>query len=182
MSTLYAREFSEIVPTLAARADLREAILTLVDAQPMSGKVTEGGDRLARFREILKELVAGQIDLAGACRKTEEALPRAQSVHAGSNKVFADGWAERLVRTQYSRFYNQAVMEELLAAGQTECFIPHSSEEDRSSPCSVNLAGNTHDLKTLYDRLVAAYAQGNWGKELRVPNHPHCTHVITPVE
>jgi len=179
---LYAKQFSEISNILEQRADLRDYIINLIDQQPIPGKVTEGNDRLLSFREILKSLVKGQISLVDACVRTEKDLPRELSIHAANNKVFASGWAERLIRTQYSRFYNQAVMEILLAAGQTKCFVPHSTDEDQSTNCSMLLAGRIHDLKTLYDRLIDTYANGNWSKDPKIPDHPHCTHVITPIE
>jgi hypothetical protein len=182
MPEFYANDFTEIPATLAKNEGLRHAVLELIDNQPMPGKVTEGGDRLVRFRGIIKDLVNGQIGLPEAYRRTESELPRHMSIHSGSNRVFPDGWAERQVRTQFSRFYNQAVMEKLLAEGQTQCFVPHSAAEDENTACSRQLAGSNHDLKTLYDRLVQSYAQGNWGQEVKIPDHPHCTHVVTPAK
>jgi hypothetical protein len=176
----WANEFAEIPLILAQRVDLRDAVLILITEQPMPGKVTEGGTRLTHFREIMKLLVEGTIGLSEAYRRTELELPRLESMYGGNNRVFASGWAERLVRTQYSRFYNQAVMEQLLGEGAVSCFIPHSSDEDPSSKCSRFLAGGSHDLRRLYDRLVNSYARGNWSSELKVPEHPHCTHVVTP--
>ena len=180
MSKVWANEFGEIPGVIAERTDLRNAVIALITEQPMPGKVTEGGDRLIRFREIMKALTAGTISLSGACRMTEIQLPRLESIYGGNNRVFASGWAERLVRTQFSRFYNQAVMEELLREGAVSCFIPHSSDEDSGSKCSRLLAGGSHDLRILYDRLMNSYAKGNWTSDLKVPEHPHCTHVVTP--
>lgn len=182
MLKVWAKEFDHIPAALAERTDLRELAIKLIDNQPIPGKVTEGEDRLLRFREILKMLFRGEITLHEAYRRTQAELPRANSIHSSNNKVFAEGWAERLVRTQFSRFYNQAVMEQLLSEGQTQCSVPHSSAEDRGSKCSMLLAGRTHELKILYDRLVESYGRGNWTKDLKIPDHPHCTHVIAPVE
>jgi len=180
MYSRYAHQFSEIPATLAEVPELREEILRLIDAEPMAGKVTEGGDRLDNFRLILRQLVTGEIDLSAAYYLTERELPRSQSIHAADNRVFPSGWAERLVRTQFSRFYNQAIMEDSMNDGETECYVPHSSEEDGNSECSLTLAGRTHDLKLLHDRLIASYRNGNWSREPKIPGHPHCTHVITP--
>lgn len=182
MSRVYAKEFRDIPAVLSENTELREAILRLIDEQPVPGKVTEGGDRLLRFKEILKRLVRGEIRLAEAYYYTEAELPRESSYYAANNRVFPSGWAERLVRTQFSRFYNQAVMEQLMSEGQTQCFVPHSSEEDRGSKCSMSLAGGAHDIKVLYNRLIESYARGNWSKDLKIPEHPHCTHVIAPAE
>lgn len=180
MSTIYAADFSGIPGALVQNDALRSIILKLIAAQPMAGKVTEGGSRLQTFRGILGDLAEGKIDLQTAFRRTETELPRSQSIHAASNRVFAANWAERLVRTQYSRFYNQAVMETLLAEGQTHCFVPHSAQEDSSSNCSRQLAGTNHSVRTLYDLLRRSYEDGVFGREIKIPDHPHCTHVITP--
>jgi hypothetical protein len=182
MPRVFAKEFRDITATLSENTELRDAVLTLIDEQPVPEKVTEGGDRLLRFKEILKRLVRGEIRMADAFYQTELELPRESSFYAANNRVFPSGWAERLVRTQFSRFYNQAVMEQLMPEGQAQCFVPHSSEEDRGSKCSMNLAGGAHDIKVLYNRLIDSYARGNWSGHLKIPEHPHCTHVIAPVE
>jgi hypothetical protein len=179
MPDILANDFTEISSVLSQNDELRSRVLALIGNQPMAAKVTEGGDRLEKFRIILTDLVNNRISLTEAFGRTEVELSRQTSVHGGNNKVFADGWAERQVRTQFSRFYNQAVMEKLQTEGETQCFVPHSSAEDFNSPCSTHLAGSTHDLETLYNRLVESYAKGNWTKEVRIPNHPHCTHVVT---
>lgn len=181
MSNLYANEFSDISATLAERKDLRQAVLQLIDNQPVWAKALEGGDRLTRFRTILKKLVTGEMDLIEAYQGTTVELPRDGSIHVHNNRVFPKDWAERLVRTEYSRFYNQAVMEKLLAEGNTQCFVPHSSQEKPDSKCSIYLAGRVHDLKVLYDRLIEAHSKGNYSSDLKIPDHPHCTHVVTPV-
>ena len=180
MSKVYANEFKDILSTLRDNTELRDAVITLIDEQPAPGKITEGGDRLIRLKEILKHLVNGEINLLEAYRRTELELPRASSAHAANNRVFPSGWAERLVRTQLSRFYNQALLEQLISEGHSQCFVPHSSEEDQSSKCSMYLAGNTHDIQVLYNRLIESYGKGNWSSEVKVPEHPHCTHVIAP--
>ena len=177
---VYADDFAGISMTLAQNDDLRLLMLDLVASQPMAGKVTEGGDRLQTFRSILAALVEGRIDLATSFRRTEVELPRSASIHGGSNRVFAANWAERLVRTQYSRFYNQAVMETLLAQGQARCFVPHSADEDGSSACSRQLAGSDHSVKALHDLLRQSYGAGVWGG-VKIPDHPHCTHVVRPL-
>lgn len=182
MARVYANEFRDIASTLSQNTELRDAILRLIDEQPVPGKVTEGGDRLLRFKEILKRVVRDEIRLAEAFYQTETELPRESSFHGANNRVFPSGWAERLVRTQFSRFYNQAVLEQLMSEGQTQCFVPHSSEEDRGSKCSMFLAGSAQDIRTLYNRLIESYARGNWSGDLKIPEHPHCTHVIAPVE
>jgi hypothetical protein len=181
MPNILANDFNEILSVLSRNDELRIEILALISNQPMPGKATEGGDRLEKFRAILIDLVNNQIDLTQAYERTKVELPRQTSLYSSNNRVFSDNWEERLVRTQLSRFYTQAVMEKLLAEGETHCFVPHSNAEADDSPCSVHLAGSSHDLKTLYNRLIDSYAKGNWTNEVKIPNHPHCTHVVTQV-
>lgn len=176
----YAQDFGGIPNALSANLTLRAAVAKLAANEAMPGKVTEGSNRLATFREILADVIQGHLSVTDAYRRVEELLPRSQSPHAHNNRVFAHGWGERLVRTQLSRCYNQAVMEELLAEGHTQCYVPHSNGEDPTTPCSRELAGRVHDLRTLHDRLVASYRDANWSTDLKIPNHPHCTHTVTP--
>lgn len=177
---VFAAEYAEIQEVLSKNTDLKANVLRLVRESAIPGKVTEGGDREARFRSLLERLVSGEISTEEAISRTEEYLARSTSTHRNDNRVFAQNWANRLVRTQYSRFYNQGVAELLLSAGEVECFVPHSSSEEPTSRCSKELAGRPHDLRMLYDRLIDAYQAGNWNSDLKVPNHPHCTHVIAP--
>lgn len=182
MSDILASDFTEIPTILSQNDEIRNAVLTLIANQPIAGKVTDSKERLEKFRVILTDLVKGQINLTEAYTRTSVELPRQASSHSGNNQVFSDGWEERLVRTQLSRFYNQAVMEKLLSEGENQCFVPHSSSEASNSPCSMYLAGSNHDLKMLYNRLVNSYAKGQWTKEVKIPNHPHCTHVVRRAE
>jgi hypothetical protein len=124
MSDILASDFTEVLTVFSQNDELRNAALALIANQPMPGKVTEGEERLEEFRVILTDLVNGQIDLTEAYERTSVDLPRQASPHSGNNRVFPDGWEERLVRTQLSRFYNQAVMEKLLSEGENECFVP----------------------------------------------------------
>ena len=104
------------------------------------------------------------------------------SKYATDSRVFPSGWAERLVRIQLSRFYNQAVLEMLIEKGKTQCYVPHSKHEELNTNCSKMLAGNTHEIKELYDKLIRTYENGVYDKEVKIPDHPHCTHVIKPLE
>ncbi len=180
MQTQYANEFREIPMVLAANTDLRDQVLALVSSEPMPGKVLEGGNRLDVFRSILERLIRGELSLQIAYAETEASIPRVNSIHSANKRVFPSGWAERLVRTQLSRFYNQAVLQAILKSGQRSCFVPHSTEEDSGSKCSLGLAGREHDAQVLLDRLTASYSDGNWSSEPKIPEHPHCTHTITP--
>jgi len=148
--------------------------------QDMPGKATEGGDRLDQFRAILVELIQGRVSLVQAVMLVQQRLPREQSTHSANNRVFPFGWEERLVRTQFSRLYNQAVLEHLIAIGETHCFVAHSSDEAPESACSVALAGQTHEVAVLHTRLVESYVRGVFTKTVKIPDHPHCTHVVMP--
>lgn len=178
--SLYASEFSEIPQALSKNDPLRVAMQALIASEPMPGKVTEGAARLAAFRKVLRDLTAGTIDLQGAIARTEIDLSRASSPYSSDNRVFPTGWSERLVRTQLSRFYNQTVMDLLQSKGQTRCFVPHNNSEAASSPCSAVLAGKDHAVADLRALLVGSYSQGVWSTSPKIPNHPHCTHVVTP--
>ena len=179
MEQVWANEFGEIQPTFQLRLDLQEQVVGLL-SQDMPGKVTEGGNRLELFRGILLDIVRGKLSLAEAYSETLHQLPRRTSRHAGSNRVFTDGWEERLVRTQLSRLYSQAVLEHILIGGGTRCYVPHSSAEDPTTPCSRFLAGEHHDAVALHQRLMDNYTRGRWSPDLKIPNHPHCTHVVKP--
>lgn len=178
----FAENFFDIPDTLATNSNLRESVVTLIRNEPMAGKVLERANRLEVFRNILTDLANGNINLNEAYLRTEAEIPRDASPHSFNNRVFPHGWAERLVRIQFSRFYNQAVLEQLQQEGATMCFVPHSDTEDPSSPCTRVLAGQQQSVDILYQRLTEAYAKGNFSREVKIPDHPHCTHVVTPVE
>lgn len=177
----WAEEFCEIPATLAERPDLRRAMRALLDEHEIPVKVTEGGDRRARRKAILGALFDGAITLEQAVARADVELARDDSPHRASNLVFATGWAKRLVHTHTSVFYTWAVLELLLAAGQSQCFVAHSSAESGASACARLLAGQAHAAAVLRDRLVQCYVAKQPARAPLVPNHPHCTHVASPV-
>lgn len=177
----WAQEFRDIAQTLAVRPDLRAAMRGLLEQHELPVKVTEGGDRRAQHRAILGALLDGALTLDQAVAETCARLARETSPHRTSNLVFASGWAKRLVHTHTSVLYTWAVLDQLLAAGETRCFVPHSSAEAASSACSRLLAGRTHPAAVLRDRLIAVYVAKQALREPLIPNHPHCTHVVAPV-
>jgi hypothetical protein len=181
LPTPWASEFVDIMPTLAERPDLRTVMRALLEAHEIPVKVTEGGERRAERRRILDALFEGELTLEDAIAATEVRLARDGSPHRTSNLVFATGWAKRLVHTHTSVFYTWAVLEMLMAAGQTQCFVPHSSAESGTSACSRLLAGKSHAASVLRDRLVQCYVAKQVMRVPLVPNHPHCTHVAAPV-
>lgn len=179
MSNVFANQFRDIAATFRIREDLRSSALGLIDSQPILGKAIDGSGRDVIFKAILKQLVLGDLTLEQAYKHTEVSLPRRDSIHSEDNRVFPSGWGERLVRVQYSRFYNQATIEHLIAQKYTHGFIPHSIDEDSDSKCSVAMAGRSHLLSTLHQRLISAYAKGLYSEDVKIPHHPHCTHVVT---
>jgi len=179
--TGYAQDFYEIADTVAQDDDLRENVLELIDEEPITGKALEGGDRKTKFRDVLREFFEGESALDETIAEISTRLPRHESPHSHDNRTFADGWDERLARTQISRFYNQAVLQRLDEAGDEECFVPHSDHEDPGSNCTLQLAGGTVDIETLRVRLQRAYQDGEYHDEPMIPDHPHCTHTVIPV-
>jgi len=177
----WAQQFRDIPATLEVRSDLRTAMRRLLEQRELPVKVTEGGDRPAQRRAILGALFDGALTLDQAVAETETRLAREGSPHRTSNLVFATGWAKRLVHTHTSVFYTWAVLEHLLAAGQSRCFVPHSPAESSTSACSRLLAGRDHPAEVLRDRLIDVYVHKEPSRAPLVPNHPHCTHVVAPL-
>lgn len=176
----YASEFSEITQSVSENNDLKVRIIKLIEAEPIPGKVIEGEGRLENLKDILTNFFNGTIELSQAIDDVEFRLPRHYSPHENNNRVFPQGWAERLIRTSISRFYNQSVLTEIVESGGTECFIEHSSSEGSDSNCSRQLAGTKQSASDMLDRLTSSYRDGNWSKEVKIPDHPHCTHTIQP--
>ncbi|RWX52791.1 hypothetical protein [Photobacterium chitinilyticum] len=181
MTVSYAKDFHEIPESLKNNSSLKRKALDLVQYEPIAGKVTAGGSRLDDFREVLIDFFDLKIDLDAAILETERKLDRRFSMYSGDNRVFPSGWAERLVRTQVSRFYNQAVLESIIESGSDDCFVEHSANEQGSSRCSQQLAGTTQSASVMLQRLKSSYGDGNWGRDLKLPEHPHCTHTFSPV-
>jgi len=180
--TQYAQDFYEIPDAVESNDELRTQILQLVESEPIPGKVTEGGERVDTLRGILSEFFQGEISLKQSIERIAEDIPRHESKHAQNNRVFAENWDERLSRTQISRFYNQAVLLILQENGEDQCSIPHSEHEDRDSSCTLELAGGTADTDYLLECLNRSYREGEWHDDVMIPDHPHCTHTVTPTE
>jgi hypothetical protein len=179
----WANHFDEILTTLAARQDIVDQMKSLIENEELHGKVFEGQGRKAAFRGILIDLIHRKLDLKESYEEMERHLNRAMSPYSSSNLVFSTGWAERSIRTQLSRFYNHAVMKLLLEKGQTDCYIPSSPDQNASSKCSIELVGGVHHIQPLLESLIEAYSNGNYkNKELKVPEHPYCSHVVRPIE
>ncbi len=183
MNELYANDFFEIIPVLSKNQNIKNKIIALIKSRPIGGKVIEEENRKLEFREILLKLIKGDIiDLVSAYNQVQIDIPRNASKYADNNKVFSRDWAERLVRIQLSRFYNQAVMEFLIDSGEVDCFIPHSQHEDYNTLCTKEMAGKNLKVKILYNKLIDIYENENYDRYAEtIPQHPNCTHVIRPI-
>ncbi|WP_312246481.1 hypothetical protein [Stutzerimonas nitrititolerans] len=177
---MYAKDFSEILGSISRNEKIKSRILRLIESEKISGKVTEGDGRVEALREILASYFNLQIDLNQAISDVEFKIPRHYRPHENNNRAFPQGWAERLIRTSVRRFYNQAVLMEIIESGGTECFIPHGDFESRDSNCSKYLAGSKQNASVMLERLLSAYRDGNWTNDLKIPDHPHCTHTVQP--
>jgi hypothetical protein len=178
----WANNFDEIENTIAEREDIKKEMLTLIKERDIAGKVLEGGNRLNNFRLILKDLTEAKITFQQTIRKTELNLPQTSSIHRDNGRVFTADWAERLVKLQFSRFYNQAVMNLLLNSGETQCYVPVTPTQRSDSTCAKELAGEIHSIKLLLTRLINSYENGNFSKDPKVPNHLHCSHVVKSIK
>ena len=183
MSESYASNFYEIIPVLSENHNLKNKIIALIETRPIMGKAVEEENRKNELRKVLLKLVTGDIeDLDSAYNQVKINLSRNTSKYADSNRVFSKDWAERLVRIQLSRFYNQAVMEMLIDSGEEDCFIPHSKYEANDTICFKEMAGKNHKVKSIYDKLIDIYENENYDRHPRaIPQHPNCTHVIRPI-
>lgn len=178
----YAEHFQEILPALKTLPKLQQHVDALIQSDTLQGKVLEGGERTQSFRKILSDLVNHQVTLEQAYLHTAQQLPPYTSPHSRDKRVFCSRWNERLVRTQLSRFYTQAVLESLLASGIEQCTVPHSPDEEASSPCSRHLAGHTLSVQNLYDLLIQGHRHNRWTRQPMIPDHPNCTHVVAPLK
>jgi hypothetical protein len=178
---MYANDFFEIPAVVSVNESLRTKIEDLIKTRPTPGKALEGSDREDKFRDLLLQVLSGEISLQDSYLSIEQIIPTSNSPHSGNNRVFPNGWGERLVRIQLSRFYNQAILEELQNNNVAECYIPHSNHEASDSICTIGLAGKKANVSSLLTLLIDTYEKGNFRKELKIPNHPHCTHVVRPI-
>ena len=178
----YASEFNEIPNALSNNSKLREHVVALMKQNNIIAKSLEGRKRLEKFRNILVSLAEGELTIEGAIKNVTTQLPAQNSAFFGNNKVFPNRWEERLIRIQFSRFYNQAVLESEKEKGKNECYIPRSDAEDPNSTCSRQLANTQQNIGILLDRLKASYEKGDFkDKSPKIPDHPYCSHVVRPL-
>jgi hypothetical protein len=179
----YANEFNEILPSLTDNSELKQKVVELIKTRPIPGKSIEEDIRVNRFRGILVELIKGDISsLEESYAKIESEIPRSESRYSSNNHVFSRGWSERLVRTQLTRFYNQAILEKLKNSGENECFVPASSSRNFSSECAI-IQNKNYKVDELLQNLIKFYENGQFDRvdrSIKIPEHPHCSHVVKP--
>ncbi len=177
----YANEFNEILIALKDNSKLRREVINLIKTKPILGKVIEEKDRVIEFRKILIELIQSGTDtLESSYTEVESRLLQNESKYAHDNRVFASGWSERLVRTHLSRFYNQAILEELDEKGEDECFVPATNSSNLSSKCAI-IQNQNYKVKELLQNLINNYDLGQYDDSIKIPEHPHCSHVVKPI-
>ncbi len=163
--------------------EIKSIVIELIKTKNISGKITEEQTRKKKFRIILEQLISGEIPtLESGYTKVATDIPESTSKYEGNRRIFSRDWAERHVRTQLSRFYNQAIMIFLIKSGEKKCFVPHSPTEDVNSICTIYIAGKEHEIKLMCNKLIEIYENEKWDdKPLIIPQHPNCTHVVCPI-
>ena len=109
--------------------------------------------------------------------------PTTQAWVKATRSIVGPENGEELIRLQYSRFYNQAVLDLLESDGVERVYVPHINGVTETPNCTPNVAGKGHELKTLRENLIKRYCTGEAGEDedLQViPKHPFCCHVVRP--
>ena len=115
----YASNFYEILTVLGKNDEIKSIVIELIKTKLIPGKITEEQTRKKKFRRVLEQLVNGEIQtLKSGYNKVALNIPESTSKYEGDRRVFSRDWAERLMRTQLSRFYNQAILTLLLKSGE----------------------------------------------------------------
>jgi len=177
----YASEFNEILTALSNNSTLRTKVIGLIETKPINNKAIEEKEREEKFKSILKTLVNRDIlGLEYTYTKISENIPASESKYANNPSVFSKDWEEKLVRTHLSRFYNHAVLEELQENGKLECFIPSAESEFQNFSC-MHAKDTTCNINELLQNLIDHYEFGKNNASLKIPEHPHCNHVVRPL-
>ena len=178
--TQWARHYLEIPEATRNNSDLQSRIAGLIPDRPIHGKRTQGGTREKAARDIMIDFFDCQIEYPDAYQRVLQDLPEHQSPHAGNRQVFSSDWNEAVVRMQAVRFYNHGAFLHMKDLGYSECYIPHSSHEDKDSECTVKLAGGTWEIDPLLDRLVERYDNENYDTPITITSRPKCSHTPVP--
>lgn len=179
--TKWATYYDEIADAVAANDDVRSHALRLIPQEPIQAKSLDGGTRTNDFRDILTEIFKGNIDQDAAEERVWATLPPSESPHHGNKQLFHKQWAERLLRSQVGRFYNQSVMELLDEQGETDCYVPKSPRQYQDSKCTQLLAGRQQPLGELLKYLYLQQREEKWEEGVTIPGHANCTHTVVPL-
>ena len=143
---LWATQAADILPTLAKRGDLKQAVVQLINSERILEPQLETPGRVAQFRKLLVQFVQGRGSESQIAGLLEMRLPATESVYGSYRDVFATDWGARLLQRQALRFYNQAVLMSLLR---------------RQQP-SVRIAGTRviHSARDLLQELTDVFSRG----------------------
>jgi len=179
---MYANDFFGIAAAYEGNSSLMTKANELIKTEPIHSKALKGGNRDSIFRGILSQVVEGQITFVDAINELGVKIPRRSSIHADNNRVFSNRWEERLLRTEFSRFYNQAVLIMLESRGEELCTVPHSPVEDNDSRCTLSIAGKQWRVSQMLEHLINIYSKADFRDSgPKIPNHPNCVHVVKPL-
>jgi hypothetical protein len=180
--TDWATYYDEIPEALENNDSVRSHALELIAQEPILGGAVEGGTRTDDFRNILDDVFRGEESLSAAETRVERELPKSESPNShDTQNTFNQQWAERLVRMQASRFYNQSVFEILQENGESHCYIHRSPDQDADSGCTRLLSETEQPISDLLHYLYSQQRDGNWDDGVTIPDHPNCTHTVVPV-
>ena len=131
--------------------------------------LTEQGKE--KFRQILRDFFSMTITLNEAITQTSTEITPPITY----KKI--NLWEESLVRSEVSKLFTLGYGDYLLSLGETDCFIPHTPEENNDE-CNRLIAGKRFPIKTIQDNIYK-----NYFLEVNifptVPLHANCQHIIT---
>lgn len=178
--TQWANHYLEIPEAIRNNQPLQSTIADIIPEKPIHGKKVAGGDREQSAREILIDFFDSKYGYQEAYQRVLQDLPKPESQHSHNNRVFSRDWNESLVRMHVVRFYNNGAFVHMMDLGYSQCFIPHSPEENHDSECTKRLAGEYWDIDRLLNRLKKRYDNENYDTKVTIPSRPNCTHTPVP--
>jgi len=178
--TQWAHHYQEIPNAIRNNDSLQAKIADIIPGSPIHGGKVEGGDREQKAREILIDFFDCEFEYQEAYQRVLRDLPEHESPNAGNNQIFSSDWNQSLIRMHTVRFYNQGAFLQMKELGYSECYIPHSPHEDRSSKCTKKLAGDSWNINPLLERLEERYDNANYNTAVTIPSRPNCTHTPIP--
>lgn len=172
----YASAYSEIDSAISTNIAVKNEMLRLLSSIPqLAGKALQVQNNSSTFKALLNDYLQGTKTLA--------------QLHSGmssmsttaDNRTFATNWETRLIETTINFLYSHSVGTVLLALGQADCHVPHTNTEQGNSHCTANMAGRNFNIPTILATNYGAYVNGIFVvPQDKIPNHPHCSHVVAP--